>query len=414
MLLRAAKCRGPVFPLWKCLKGAVTKARRLGDGIFLFQRIFLGAGMAKLHPLQRILYPLLLPVSFLYGWGGMIRRRLVQCGRLRQWKPSRTCVSIGNISWGGTGKTPVTDWILERASRQGKRAAVLTRGYGAHPSSLPLIVTGNMSPSECGDEPLMLAAKHSDAVVVVDPDRNRAGKSLECMNPPDFYILDDGFQHLSTGRDLDIVLLDKDDVTFTPASNWNRIIPAGSWREPEDALSAADVFLIKVEPEEWPQIVPAIRSRLKAWPRPVFAFHLEAEGLMAQSGPSVSRGKEKYTDASALQTAYAFVCGIGSPEQAVHTVTRFFGRPPEQMLSFPDHHDFRREKERLESMGLPIVCTGKDAVKLASLNLSVPLFSLEVSARFFASLNTDGSSEEFSSEGGFESWWDSWLFRHLG
>ena len=84
------------------------------------------------------------------------------------------------------------------------------------------------------------------------------------------------------------------------------------------------------------------------------------------------------------------------------------------MLSFPDHHDFSREKEHLESMGLPIVCTGKDAAKLASLDLSAPLFSLEVSARFFASLNIDGSSEGFSAEGGFESWWDGWIFRHLG
>lgn len=370
--------------------------------------------MAKIHPLQRILYPLLLPISFLYGWGGLIRRRLVHCGRLRQWKRSRPCVSIGNISWGGTGKTPVTDWILERASKQGKRAAVLTRGYGASPSSLPLRVTEDMLPAECGDEPLMLAAKHSDAVVMVDPDRNRSGKSLECTDPPDFYILDDGFQHLSTGRDLDIVLLDKDDIAFTPASNWNRIIPAGSWREPEEALSAADVFLIKVEPEEWPQIVPAIRSRLKAWPRPVFAFHLEPAGLMVQTGTSRNRGKEKYADASALQKAYAFVCGIGSPEQAVYTVTKFFGRGPEQMLSFPDHHDFNREKQRLESMGLPIVCTGKDAAKLASLELSVPLFSLEVSARFFAFLNVDGCSVGFSAEGGFESWWDSWLCGRLG
>ena len=377
--------------------------------------------MAKRHPLQNILAPLLLPLSLLYGLGGYLRRRRAHESSFRPWKADRPCVSVGNISWGGPGKTPVTDWLLTHASRHGLHAAVLTRGYGAHPSSLPLRAMPGIPASECGDEPLMLAARHPDAVIMVDPDRNRAGQYLEKHSPPDFYILDDGFQHLSTGRDLDIVLLDRDDVRLSPVpghppSNWNRIIPAGSWREPETALNDAGIFLLKTDPGEWNDLIPALKARLKSWPRPVFAFRMAPAGLK----PILPEGKDNkdtlLKDASAVTGPYVFVCGIGDPSQALHTVTEFFGRGPETMLSFPDHHDFRKEKETLESLNLPIVCTGKDAVKLEPLHLSVPCFSLEVSAEFFASLRAEAIAGTAASGTApdFETWWTDWLLRRLG
>ncbi|HJD96526.1 tetraacyldisaccharide 4'-kinase [Mailhella massiliensis] len=365
--------------------------------------------MAKRHPLQNLLFPLLLPFSMLYGLGGLCRRALARRGTAKSWKPSRPCVSVGNISWGGTGKTPVTDWLLSHAERKGLRAAVLTRGYGARPSCLPLRVETGMDASECGDEPLMLAMRHPGAVVMVDPDRNRAGRLLERDCPPDLYLLDDGFQHLSTGRDLDLVLLDKDDVRFRPApgrppSNWNRIIPAGSWREPVSALNDAGAFLIKAEPSEWPELVPALKERLRGFPRPVFAFCMEPSGLRPVGGCMDT----PLVGASAVKGPYAFLCGIGDPSQALHTVVAFLGRAPEKVLAFPDHHDFSGEAESLRSLGLPVVCTGKDSVKLASLSLPLPCFSLEVSARFFASL---GGGEDPAAD--FETWWEAWLGRHV-
>ena len=97
---------------------------------FLFLRLY-GGIMAKRHPLQNILAPLLLPLSVLYGAAGSWKRaRAKVC-----WKPEHPCIAIGNISWGGTGKTPVTDWLLSWADRKSLRPAVLTRGYGAKPSS---------------------------------------------------------------------------------------------------------------------------------------------------------------------------------------------------------------------------------------------------------------------------------------
>ena len=351
--------------------------------------------MAKRHPLQNLLAPLLLPLSLLYGTAGRWKRARAKV----MWKSARPCIAIGNISWGGTGKTPVTDWMLSWADGKKLRAAVLTRGYGAKPSRLPLLVEAGTPASECGDEPLMLTRCHPRAAVMVDPERGRAGRALETSDcPPDVFFLDDGFQHVRAGRDLDLVLLDQDDVRLTPLpgrppSNWNRIIPAGTWREPVDALHHATAFLVKCEPEDWPSLVPDLDRRLKDFPRPVFAFRMAPEGLRPAGGDASAPA----LPAETVSGPYAFVSGIGDPAQALHTVTAFMGRTPEKTLAFPDHHDFREAKEKLEALGLPIVCTGKDAVKLAPLDLELPCFALGVKADFFASHNAPDPT--------FERWW---------
>ena len=363
---------------------------------FLFLRLY-GGIMAKRHPLQNILAPLLLPLSVLYGAAGSWKRaRAKVC-----WKPERPCIAIGNISWGGTGKTPVTDWLLSWADRKGLRPAVLTRGYGAKPSSLPLPVEADTSASECGDEPLMLARRHPRAVIMVDPERGRAGRALEASpDVPDVFFLDDGFQHVRAGRHIDLVLLDQDDVRRSPLpgrppSNWNRIIPAGTWREPVAALHHAAAFLVKCEPQEWPSLIPDLEERLRAFPRPVFAVRMAPEGLRPAGGePSAPA-----LSAESVPGPYAFISGIGDPAQALRTVTEFMGRAPEKMLSFPDHHNFRQEKDKLEALGLPLICTGKDAVKLAPLGLACPCFALDVRADFFAAHQSPVPS--------FEQWWNN-------
>ncbi len=357
--------------------------------------------MAKRHPLQNLLFPLLLPLSVLYGACGRLRRGL----RLRAWRPPSPCVSVGNISWGGTGKTPIVDWLLAWAENRNLSAAVLTRGYGAHPPRPAFLVGPDTLPEECGDEPLMLARRHPGASILADPDRSRAGRSLS--TPPDIFLLDDGFQHLSIARDLDLVLLDKDDVRLSPApeappSNWNLVLPAGSWREGKSALSQAGAYLVKAEPEEWPDLVPALKKRLSAFPRPVFAFHLKPEGLHSLAG------KDKLPVA-ALQGPYVFVCGVGAPEQAKNTVAAFLGRDPEKVFAFPDHYDFRDSFDQLTAPRLPIVCTGKDAVKLEKLRLPAPCFRVDVTARFFAAL----SAEDLQGHGtgkapDFPVWWENW------
>ncbi len=359
--------------------------------------------MARRHPLQNLLRPLLLPVSALYGWGGKLKRALYRRDPGRAWAPRAFCVSVGNISWGGTGKTPVVDWLLSWCGSNGKKAAVLTRGYRAHPPGMPFIVRPGGLPGECGDEPLMLAQRHPDALVVVDPRRSRAGRMIESSAMPDIFILDDGFQHLAVRRDRDLVLLDIDDIREKtgrgcPPSNWDMVLPAGTWREPASALQDASAFLVKADPAEWPSLIPVLNARLKAFRRPVFAFRMKPEGLRPLAGapPVPPEGLARYLLAT----------GIGKPEQVLDTARECLGRMPEQVLDFPDHYDFQSARAALERPGLPLVCTGKDAVKIALLRLSVPCYALDARADFFAALPPEGGEDAGLS---FPTWWERQL-----
>lgn len=357
--------------------------------------------MAQGHPWQKRLAPILAPLSFVYGGVALLRRRLTEKCVLRSWMPPIPCVSVGNISWGGTGKTPVVDWILREVVSRGLNCAVLTRGYGVKvpEANLPLLVQAEMSPTQCGDEPLMLARKHPQARVLVDPERNRAARwalgqgakpdslldnRVLAKTLPDMFLLDDGFQRVSTGRHVNIVLLDADDVRLFPKptdnpSHWNRVLPWGTWREPAASLSAADVFLLKVEPEHWPALEKDALLRLARWPRPVFPFRLKPEGLrFCGTGDveTVVRG-----------TPYLLLTGVGNPEQVRRTMRDFMGEDPVQHLVFDDHYDFTAQKEAVLTRlaqaphNMPILCTAKDAVKL---NYVPQLYALDVEAEFYA------------------------------
>jgi tetraacyldisaccharide 4'-kinase len=299
---------------------------------------------------------------------------------------------VGNISVGGTGKTPVVDWLLSWGEERALLPAVLTRGYGARPPRFPWLVDPSHTPAEAGDEPLMLARAHPGALVLVDPDRNRAARAALRRSPaPDLFLLDDGFQRIATGRHLDLVLLDPDDAGG--GSGWNRVLPAGTWREPAEALSRAHAFLLKTEPEDWPGLLPVLRERLRPFPSPVFAFRLRPFGLR-----SVPASSPELLPVSALASPYALVCGVGNPAQARRSAEKFLGRPPAREMFYPDHHDFTKNAGELAAMNLPLVCTAKDAVKLEALGLPL-LFSLEARADFFACFNTDRP---------FPVWWEEW------
>lgn len=358
--------------------------------------------MAIRHPLQDILAPVLAPLALAYGGVTLLRRRLTERGVLPSRPPARPCVSVGNISWGGTGKTPVTDWLLDWAEARGLRPAVLTRGYGARPPCRPFPVTSDADPAHSGDEPLMLARRHPRALILADPDRNRAARAALASTDtaPDLFLLDDGFQHISTGRHLDLVLLDADDLSEGPASNWNRVLPAGTWREPAAALNAAGAFLLKAEPAAWPGLLPALRRRLLPFPRPVFAFRLRPRGLRLR-GPSARAPHP----ASTLPGPYLLVSGVGNPDQVRASAEDFMGRPPAEHVIFPDHHDYVRDPDaagRLRAPGLPVVCTAKDAVKLEALALPA-LYALEVEADFYAAAYPSGKEGP-----GFAAWWEAW------
>lgn len=344
--------------------------------------------------LQSKLSFLLEPLSFLYRWLLAWRRHNWESGYLNRMQISCPCVSIGNIAWGGTGKTPLTDWFLTWAKKKDIHTVVLSRGYKAQVSLASIYVKSHHIASEVGDEPLMLALDHPDAAILVDPDRRRSGRyAMTCLTP-ELMILDDGFQHLSVQRDLDIVLLRPEDLT----TEWNHVLPAGSWREGSEALSRADVFLIRSDRAGMENLLPSIKERLAQFKRPVFSFfmrpvRLEPVGSWNNPPPD-----------TLWSQPYALVTGVGNPASVRETVTQFLGHPPDEEIRFPDHHIYRfRDIESLSKKKVPLICTCKDAVKLRHFT-PANLWAMRVTVDFGPALWTRQP---------FPQWFEEWLNRRI-
>ena len=312
--------------------------------------------------LQRVLHPLLLGPSKLYAHVMRLRRQWYETGALASYRTEKPCVSVGNICWGGTGKTPLTQWLMQWALDQELTPAVLTRGYRAKPPETPFLVHEDASPEESGDEPLLLARACPDALVCVDPVRSRAAKWLADHHKPDIYIMDDGFQHLKVRRHVDLVLLRPQDLI----DDWDRVIPAGPWREGEEALTRASAFLIKAPDDEFRALAPLLNEYLKPFKAPVFPFTFTPKGLKRLDRPSNAR---TFGD-----VPYLLVSGVGEHEQVRATAEALLGRAPEKHLRYEDHYpytekdwDFIHQQADLANAD-PVLTTTKDAVKLARFN----------------------------------------------
>ena len=341
--------------------------------------------------LQKSLSILLTPFGMMYGLAMRLRRRLWNV--LPRFACPCACVSVGNIAWGGTGKTPLTEWLMHWAAAREIRAVVLSRGYKARLQHPPVVVSPQYSAASVGDEPLMLALSCPQAPVLVDPKRRRAAALAVERLRPELMVLDDGFQHVAVKRNLDLVLLRPEDLR----SEWNRVIPAGSWREPWTALHAAGAFLIKCPPEIMHELTPAATTRLEAFGRPLFSFELAPVHLRRVGG------EESMTAAEAERRPYALVTGVGNPEQVTSTVSAYMGYAPDTIVSYPDHHRYTsREAEQLAANKRLIICTAKDAAKLRQ--FQVPdIWYLRTEVRFGPALWADKP---------FPGWWEDWWNIH--
>ena len=387
--------------------------------------------MADITDWQRLFGPLLTPLA--KGYARLMSKRAeayarpggglagALAGRFASYRPQVPCISVGNIAWGGTGKTPLTRWLGRWFIDLGLKPVVLTRGYGGRPARLPMAVHPHSLPEEAGDEALLLA--RSGIAVVVDPRRARSAAWVEARLAPDVLLMDDGFQHLALSRDLDLVILTPHDLT----DGWARVLPAGAWREGPAALQRASAFLVHADPDTFDALERDIALALLPLEKPVFAFYLQAVGLRLTGGysplslqytprPIATAGREPQGDVSGdvlpgakaapyfysqkghapgLEpdlggTPYALVSGVGTPERVAATAAEFLGYPPERDIRFGDHHAYTAaDAARLAEIygqGLEIVCTAKDAVKLAPL-VEFPLWVLEVEPVFQESID---------------------------
>jgi len=194
-------------------------------------------------PGDLLLVGLLTPLSLIYSLAVRVRAQLYAAGIRHSRRLGRPVVSVGNLSVGGTGKTPMVALLARDLIAGGRRVAVLTRGYGGTTKGGCRVVsdgTGLLATAaECGDEPCLLARSVSGLIVVVGSDRFQAGRMALERFSPDLFILDDGFQHLRLHRDLNILLLDG----RRPFGN-GRLLPAGLLREPVSAVRRADLVVL--------------------------------------------------------------------------------------------------------------------------------------------------------------------------
>ena len=301
---------------------------------------------------------LLLPLVPVYRGAVAARVEAYQRGWLRSARMPVPVVSVGNLTFGGTGKTPTVVALVRDLVRRGRHPAVLTRGYG-RAASEPVILVGprpGVPPERAGDEPLELAARLPGVPVVVDADRVR-GAAAALAHSADVLVLDDGFQHLRLARDLDLVLVDAGDP-------WGggHLAPRGRLREPLAGLARADAVLVtKVSGGDDPAIAEVRREvSRRAAHAPVLAAKLAACAVRRPEGMA---GPEALAGTRVLAVA-----GLGRPEGFAETL-RAAGAEVVAAHWLPDHHPWQPAEVEAHvaeaaALGAVVATTTKDAVKM--------------------------------------------------
>jgi len=300
---------------------------------------------------------ILAPLSVIYGIGNEIDKivKLSLSDKL-----SKPVISIGNLEFGGTGKSPIVEYIAQILSSRGLKVGILSRGYKGQYRG---IVRSEIQ--KAGDEARMFAKDLNDVVISVHPDRRKAARIIDLSDVDvDLYILDDGFQHYLLKRDLDIVLLD------WKYQGYPNIFPLGMLRESISSLKRADIVIFsRASSASFPPVWANIRKYYKGM---ILYFDFEVEKI-------TFKGKVLSED-----RRYFFITGIAKPQYLLNSLK-------EKNINivgyrfFPDHHDFREEdfSEALKNKVDYILVTKKDKVKI-----DIPVAVVESGIKWY------GTSEE--------------------
>lgn len=319
----------------------------------------------------------LTPFSSLYGAAMKARRALYGSGRLRVHELGVPVISVGNLTLGGTGKTPLVEWIARELAQTGMRVCILTRGYGRRNAATRIIVSNGNDilddAAETGDEPLLLAEKlKGQATVISDADRVAAAAwALENFQS-EVFVLDDGFQHLRVARNLNILTID----ATNPWGN-GKLLPAGILRESPAELARADCIVITRADDL--NSTDALRSEIIAHAKqtPVFSSRMRLSGLRVVQDQSLVDAEE--IKASGV---VAF-CGLGNPE-SFFSLLRRSGYQLAHTQVFRDHYRYLRtdvdhlEQEARRHGAQVLLTTAKDEVKLRSLKFELPCYTADI------------------------------------
>jgi len=338
---------------------------------------------------------LLWPASLLYGLAAWVRAWCYLRGWRRSRRLQKPVICVGNLTVGGTGKTPMTIWIAQRFAQQGRRVGILTRGYKGgrvgHEDQGSAVVRSD-------EARLMEASLPRDLVRIgVGADRLASGHKLESW--ADHFILDDGFQHLRLARDADVVLID----ALEPFGG-NHLLPAGNLREPKSALGRADVVVITRSSRS-----PAIEAVVRRYSQsPIFyaTVKIDAPKLYGRSA-AIATGDSA---ANTVAPKFFAFCGIGNPRGFIadlhHAEISVAGHE-----FFHDHHRYSARDMRALQLAARdagadgLLCTEKDLFNLEDVALpSIPLWfctmqlELNDSAGFWEALMAALASRRISAQ----------------
>lgn len=300
---------------------------------------------------RRLALPLwpLLPLTFLFTFVASLRRLAFRMGLKTTHRYAVPVIIVGNVTVGGTGKTPLVLALVEHLRQQGWRPGIVSRGYGGE-GPFPQFVDRESQPQQVGDEPLMLA-QLAEVPVAVAPKRHQAVDLLLAEHDVDIIISDDGLQHYALGRSVEIAVIDGERGL---GNGWR--LPVGPLRESRRRLRSVDWVVIngavENELDDYRQ-----RLGLAAHSDKLLAMQLEPSGwLRVRDGKSI--------DVPDGESALA-IAGIGNPE-------RFFNLLKAQHIDlqetrvYPDHYQYKAQDFYHVSNEVPVLMTEKDAVKCRS------------------------------------------------
>jgi len=306
------------------------------------------------NALETLLWPLTIP----YGAATRLRARAYATGVLRQHRLDGTVISVGNLTVGGTGKTPMVLWVAQRLIAEGKKTGILSRGYRGKASA-----NGSTS-----DEVRLLQARLGDRVAFgVGANRWKHGREFT-RRGVEWFILDDGFQHLQLARNVDVVLIDA-----TNPFGGGHLLPSGRLREPRSALGRASIIVITRSDH-----APALETVIQRYARaPIFYARTVLDSISSADpgGPAGDTARER--------KLFAF-CAIGNPKAFLEDL-RAWGLEIVGHTFFRDHHRFSRiDMKRIERSAkaagaTALICSEKDLYNLADCTPSMDMFVCRIS-----------------------------------
>ena len=306
---------------------------------------------------------LLRPVALFYQVIVQLRNALFNRHLFRAWRSPIPVVSIGNLSVGGTGKTPLVDWVVKFYLSIGCKPAIVSRGYRRESRDVQLVSDGQkvlISSRESGDETAMLAWNNPDAIVIVAKKRKEAVKYLAkhfAGRLPSVIILDDAFQHRQIDRVLNIAVVNASEPFFNA-----KMLPEGRLREPLKNISRADLIVLNKIND--PEQADAIEKELEKHGRPVIKARVKTAELVCFSGECIS---SEETIPMKNINAFAFA-GISSPESFLESLKKE-GVNIAAHRFFRDHEPYNTRKinairSKAETSGLSLITTEKDYFRM--------------------------------------------------